>query len=71
MYVPDFPHSKKIRLDPFGFIVLILRYISIDQPSLNLDPDILTLNEFKIQCTPDLVTSYLVTNPDLVTILQR
>ena len=45
MYVPDFPHSKKIRLDPFGFI---LRYISIDQPSLNLDPDILTLNEFKI-----------------------
>ena len=48
MYVPDFPHSKKIRLDPFGFIVLILRYISIDQPSLNLDPDILTLNEFKI-----------------------
>ena len=24
-----------------------------------------------IQCTPDLVTSYLVTNPDLVTILQK
>ena len=25
----------------------------------------------KLQCTPDLVTSYLVTNPDLVTILQK
>ena len=24
-----------------------------------------------VQCTPDLVTSYLVTNPDLVTILQK
>ena len=24
-----------------------------------------------IQCNPDLVTSYLVTNPDLVTILQK
>ena len=24
-----------------------------------------------VQCNPDLVTSYLVTNPDLVTILQK
>ena len=26
---------------------------------------------FEIQCNPDLVTSYLVTNPDLVTILKK
>ena len=30
-----------------------------------------TSNKTEIQCTPDLVTSYLVTNPDLVTILQK
>ena len=30
-----------------------------------------TILENKVQCTPDLVTSYLVTNPDLVTILQK
>ena len=29
------------------------------------------LEEVEIQCNPDLVTSYLVTNPDLVTILQK
>ena len=26
---------------------------------------------YEVQCNPDLVTSYLVTNPDLVTILQK
>ena len=26
---------------------------------------------FVVECNPDLVTSYLVTNPDLVTILQK
>ena len=26
---------------------------------------------YVVQCNPDLVTSYLVTNPDLVTILQK
>ena len=30
-----------------------------------------SLNDLEVQCNPDLVTSYLVTNPDLVTILQK
>ena len=29
------------------------------------------IREMRVQCNPDLVTSYLVTNPDLVTILQK
>ena len=29
------------------------------------------VNVLLVQCNPDLVTSYLVTNPDLVTILQK
>ena len=29
------------------------------------------LPSLTVQCNPDLVTSYLVTNPDLVTILQK
>ena len=36
-----------------------------------LSYDVNLASHLEVQCTPDLVTSYLVTNPDLVTILQK
>ena len=40
-------------------------------PEAEAKSRILEISKIFIQCSLDLVTSYLVTNPDLVTVLQK
>ena len=50
---------------------VVISYYPSGAPDITYRELYLHSDQFSIQCNPDLVTSYLVTNPDLVTILQK